>query len=171
MHLSLIVAASDNRVIGLAGKIPWHLPADMRYFRKKTEGHPIIMGRKTFQSIGKVLPNRRNIVISRQEFPAKPLEFDVAHSLEEALKIAQSVSSTRSSPEDEVFVIGGGEIYAQALPLADRIYFTHVYGKFEGDAFFPMLDPHQWHEIDREDHAANAENPCNYSFITYERQR
>ena len=122
MILSLIVAAANHRVIGNQGKIPWKLPADMKYFRQKTEGHPIIMGRKTFQSIGKVLPSRRNIVITRHEFPANPLEFDVAHSLEDAIAIAK-----KDAPE-EIFVIGGGEIYAQAMPLADRIYFTHVHG-------------------------------------------
>ena len=164
MILSLIAAASDNRVIGNKGEIPWKLPADLKYFRQKTEGHPIIMGRKTFQSIGKPLPKRRNIVISRHEFPGKPLEFDVAHSLEDAIAIAK-----KDNPE-EIFVIGGGEIYKQALPLADRIYFTHIHGIFDGDAFFPQLDPKEWVETARDDHNADAENPHDYSFITYERQ-
>lgn len=165
MILSLIVAAANHRIIGNRGRIPWKLPADLRYFRRKTEGHPVIMGRKTFQSIGRVLPNRRNIVITRQDFPQKPLEFDVAHSLQEALDIAK-----KDSPE-EIFVIGGGEIYAQAMPLADRIYFTHVHAEFEGDTVFPPIDPREWVEAARDDHPANADNTHDYSFIVYERRR
>ena len=129
--LSLIVAASRNGVIGAGGKLPWHLPADLQRFKKLTMGHPILMGRKTFKSIGKPLPGRTNIVITRQEgFQACGAA--VAHSLEEALQMCEK--------EAEVFVIGGAEIYKQALPLADKIYLTRVEQDFEGDTFLPAID-------------------------------
>ncbi len=160
MRTALIVAASENNVIGNKGKIPWNLPADLKYFRKLTEGHLVIMGRKTYESIGHPLPRRRNIVISRQEgFKAEGCE--VVKSLEEALKIAEG--------EGEVFVIGGGEIYKQALPLADRVYLTRVHAQIEGEAFFPEVSK-GWVEMSREPHEADAEHAHSFTFFTYERR-
>ena len=156
--LSLIVAASRNGVIGAGGKLPWRLPADLKRFKAITLGHPILMGRKTFESIGKPLPGRTNIVITRQR-GLEACGATVAHSLEEALQICEG--------QDEVFVIGGAEIYKQALPLADRIYLTHIDQDFEGDAFFPKLDPAAWKETAREEFP--AESPP-HSFLTYERK-
>ena len=156
--LSLIVAASRNGVIGAGNKLPWHLPADLKRFKQLTMGHPILMGRKTFESIGKPLPGRTNIVITRQEgFQA--CGATVAHSLEEALQICEG--------QEEVFVIGGAEIYKQALPLADRIYLTRVDADFEGDTFLPALDPARWKETAREEFPAG---PLPHSFLTLARR-
>ncbi len=161
MTLSLIVAASENHVIGKGGKIPWHLPADLKHFRDLTQGHPVIMGRKTYESIGHPLPNRTNIVITRGK-EVKIEGCTIVHSLEDALRIV--------SDSPEVFVIGGGEIYKEALPLADRIYLTRVHAIVEGDAFFPEIDPKQWREVSRERHAADAEHLYPYTFLVYERK-
>lgn len=141
--ISLIAALSENRVIGIKNHLPWNLPEDLKRFRTLTSGHPIIMGRKTFESIGKPLPKRENIVITRD--PAYAREgIRVASSLESAIEIARA-----GSPQ-EIFVIGGAEIYRLALPLADRLYLTLVSGQFEGDAFFPDWSVHAWTETSRE---------------------
>lgn len=175
MIISLVAAASDNNVIGAKGKIPWHLPADLKFFRKLTEGHPVIMGRKTYESIGHPLPRRRNIVISRQEgFKAEGCE--VVKSLEEALECCSSLQpSPRLRPAgksdvSEVFIIGGGEIYKQALSLADRIYLTRVHVQIEGDAFFPKI-LEGWIEKSRERHEPDSENSYAYTFLTYEKKK
>ncbi len=164
MIVSLIAAASENNVIGNKGALPWKLPADMRFFRKTTEGHPVLMGRKTYQSIGRPLPKRRNIVISRHEFPGKPMEFDVAHSVEEAIAMC------KDDPSGEIFIIGGGEIYRQAMHLAHRIYLTRVHAIVEGDAFFPEVSSKEWQETSRVDHPADAENQHPFSFILFEKR-
>src|ERR1043165_1052456 len=133
--ISLIVAMSENRVIGRGGKLPWHLPADLRHFKELTTGHSIIMGRKTFDSIGKPLPNRRNIVITHdRDFRAAGIE--LAQNLQSALPLTQN--------EDEVFVIGGAQIFEQSLPRADRIHLTIVHANIEGDTFFPPIDRDDW---------------------------
>jgi dihydrofolate reductase len=163
MIISLIAAASENNVIGRAGEIPWHLPDDLKFFRTKTQGHPIIMGRKTMQSMGKPLPNRHNIVISSHEFPGPPLEFDVVHSLPEALDLAKKDSS------EEIFVIGGGQIYNLALPLANRIYLTRVHTTLDGDAFFPILNFGEWKETARQEHLPDEKHQFAFTFLTYER--
>ena len=153
--LSLIVAASRNGVIGAGGKLPWRLPADLQRFKQITMGHPILMGRKTFESIGKPLPGRTNIVITRQKsFQCSGTT--VAHSLEEALRICEE--------ETEVFVIGGAEIFRQALPLADRIYLTRIEKDFEGDTLLFDIDPAAWKEASREDFLTD---PLPHSFLTY----
>lgn len=159
MILSIIVAASDNNVIGNKGQLPWHLAADMRRMKELTMGHPLIMGRKTHESIGKALPGRRNIVITHQKMTFSGCE--VVSSLDEAL---QAVAS-----EKEAFIFGGGEIYRQAMDKVDRIYLTRVHATVEGDSFFPAIDPAQWREVARENHPSDAENEYPYSFITYER--
>lgn len=135
------------------------MAADMKRMKELTRGHPLIMGRKTHESIGRALPGRRNIVITHQKMTFPGCE--VVASLDEAL---QSVKN-----EPETFIFGGGEIYRQAMNKADRIYLTRVHATVEGDAFFPAIDPAQWREVAREDHPADVENEYQYSFITYER--
>ena len=158
MNVSLIVAASRNGVIGAGGKLPWHLPADLQRFKQLTMGHPILMGRKTYESIGKPLPGRTNIVITRQT-GFQCCGTTVAHSLEEALLICEN--------EKETFVIGGAEIFKQALPLADRIYLTRINRDFEGDTFLFDINPSAWKEISREDFPADS---LPHTFLTYERK-
>lgn len=160
--ISLIVAVSDNNVIGDKGKLPWQLPADLRRFKELTLGHPIIMGRKTYESIGRALPGRRNIVITRDKnYLCHGV--DVAHSWNQALSLCNS--------KDEVFIIGGGEIYKIALPLADRIYLTRVHISARGDTYFPEIDPADWIETGREDYPADAANPYAHTFFIYERKK
>ena len=156
MLVSLIVAASQNNVIGKNNQLPWRLPEDLKRFKQLTMGHPILMGRKTFESIGKPLPGRTNIVITRQR-GLEACGAAVVHSMEEALQICEG--------QEEVFVIGGAEIYKQALPLADRIYLTHIDQDFEGDTFLPAIDPAQWKETSRQDFPASADTPPPHSFL------
>jgi dihydrofolate reductase len=160
MKLSLIVAMADNHVIGHNNRLPWHLPADLKHFRAITLGKPVLMGRKTWESIGRPLPGRTNIVITRN---ADYLAADcvVVHSLDEALRAAGSAA--------EVMVIGGAELYRQALPQADTLYLTLVHGEFEGDTRFPDWRPDDWRETARIDHGPDHRNPHAYSFITLER--
>ena len=156
--IALVVAMAENRVIGKENKLIWHLPADLKFFKNLTTGHPIIMGRKTYESIGKPLPNRTNIIITRQaDFTAEGCL--VAHSLTEALMMAQQLDS-------DIFVIGGAEIYKQAMFLADTIYLTEVHHTFEGDTFFPEIDSVLWHETSREEHKADEKNPYDHAFVT-----
>lgn len=149
---------STNWVIGREGGLPWRLSEDLKRFKSLTMGHPIIMGRKTFESIGKVLPGRQNIVISRQ----KGLQIEgvtVVPSLEQALEVGRA-------QEQEVFIVGGGEIYRLALPLIQKLYLTLVNATVEGDAFFPVFDWNEWVELNREERL----DPLAYSFITLERK-
>lgn len=166
IHISLIAALAENRCIGIDNKLPWYLPEDLKYFKAATTGKPIIMGRTTFDSLGKPLPNRTNIVITRNaEFAHEGVK--VAHSLEEALKISEAVAHIQGG--DEVVVIGGAQIYALALPLADRLYLTEVHKSVEGDAFFPEFDKAQWSEVERRRfHYEPA--ALDYSFVIYQRQ-
>lgn len=158
--ISLIVAMARNRVIGQSGRMPWHLPADLRNFRKLTMGKPIVMGRKTFESIGKALPGRRNIVVTRQQnYQARDCR--VVDSLERAL--------TENRACREVMIIGGAEIYSLALPRADRIYLTLIDCEIEGDATFPELVQTQWRQIERIDRPADHENAYAFSFIVLDR--
>jgi dihydrofolate reductase len=160
MRLSIIVAMSENRVIGRGGRLPWHLPPDLKRFKALTTGHTIIMGRRTFESIGKPLPQRRSIVITRN--PAwRAQGVEVANNLNQALAMAKN--------EDEVFVIGGAEIFHQALPQADRMYFTLIHADIEGDTYFPQIDLSQWRLEKEQHHEANAKNPHAFSFRVYER--
>ena len=155
--ISLIAAASRNGVIGNKGKLPWRLPADLKRFKQLTMGHPILMGRKTFESIGKPLPGRTNIVVTRQK-GFQCCGTTAAHSLEEALLICEE--------QPEVFVIGGAEIFRQALPLAGRIHLTRIHRDFEGDTRLFDIDPAAWKETSREEFPAG---PLPFSFITLER--
>lgn len=150
----------ESRVIGAGGKIPWHLPADFAHFKAVTMGHPIIMGRKTFESIGHALPGRTNIIITRDAgYRAEGCL--VAGSLEEALAFAKKENA------HEAFVIGGEQIYRAALGMADTVYLTKVKGEFKGDAFFPKLDETEWRLAASEPHVKDAANPFDYEFLTY----
>jgi dihydrofolate reductase len=158
--VSIIVAVAANGVIGRDGDLPWHLPSDLRHFKRTTMGHFLIVGRKTWEEVGKPLPGRTMVVVTRD----RGLRIDdviVVHSLEEALEAARG--------DDEVFVAGGGEIYRQALPLADRVYMTRIHADFEGDTIFPELDGDQFRLVERSDHEPDDRDPFPYSFLVYER--
>ena len=161
MIISLIAAMGKDRVIGIANRLPWRLPADMKHFRALTLGKPVLMGRKTFDSIGKPLPGRTNIVVS-QDPDFQPEGVTVARSVAEALAAGREA--------DEIMVIGGASFYAQLLPQAQRLYITEIHHAFAGDAFFPAWDPREWREIERDDHAADGDNIYPYSFITLARR-
>ena len=163
MIVSAIVATSKSGVIGKDNDIPWYLPADLKYFKKTTLNHHIIMGRKTFQSIGRPLPKRTNIVLTRDGFfvASKCL---VAHSLEGALEMAFD------NEEKEVFIIGGGQIYELALPYLDRVYLTQVDIDVAGDVTFPTLPESDWEEISSEAHLPDDKNEYGYTFKVYERK-
>lgn len=163
MTLVLIAALASNRAIGRENRLLWRLPEDLKRFRALTSGHPVVMGRKTFESIGRPLPNRPNLVITRQPAWTAP-GVQVFGSLEAALEAARVLPGS-----EEVFVIGGGEVYAQALPLADRLELTWVNGEFEADAFFPGFDPVEWIETAREEHSGGSELP--FAFVTLKRRR
>ncbi|RCS58663.1 dihydrofolate reductase [Parvibium lacunae] len=158
-NLSLIVATAKNRAIGINNTLPWHLPEDLRYFKTLTTGHTIIMGRKTYESIGKPLPNRRNIVISRQTSYA-PEGVSVFHTLDVALAAC--------AQEQEVFLIGGAMLYEQALPLTQRLYITEIDLDVAGDAFFPPIPP-AFKEVWRETHVNSTTPPIRFSFTRWER--
>lgn len=163
MKISMIAAMAENRVIGSDGKIPWDVPADMKYFMRMTKGKPVIMGRKTFESLpGGALPRRQNIVITRQE-NYTPEGADVAPSLIEALALVRDT-------QEEIMICGGGEVYRLALPVARRIYLTEIHMVAVGDATFPELDPQEWREVLREFHKAGPQDSADCSFVIYERK-
>src|SRR5260221_2810729 len=159
MIITIVVAISENHVIGKDNKLLWRLPNDLKHFKEITTGHTIIMGRQIYDSVGKPLPNRRNIVITRQNITIPGCE--VVNSIEAALALCAG--------EPEVFIVGGAEIYKQAIKLTDRIYLTIVHKDFEGDSFFPNINKDEWKEVSREDHEPDHKNPLPYSFITLER--
>lgn len=166
MRLSMIVAQAQNRVIGRENKLPWYLPGDLKYFKQVTMGKPVIMGRKTYESIGKPLPGRLNVVITRDT--AYRLEgAKVVHSLAEAIELSESQAFIDGV--EEAMIIGGEQIYAQALPLAERLYVTQVHAEVEGDAYFPALLLSEWDELGRDDFKAEGPNPFDYSFVVYQR--
>ncbi len=160
--VSLVVAADEEGGIGRGGGLPWHLPADLKHFRALTMGKPVIMGRRTWESIGRPLPGRRNVVVSRQPSLQVP-GCEVAGSLDDALRLVDDAA--------EACVIGGAEIYRLALPLADLIHLTRVHARVEADTFLPPLDPREWRLQSREEHAADERHAYPFSFITLERRR
>nr|AIA14953.1 Dihydrofolate reductase [uncultured bacterium] len=162
MILSMIVAASENGVIGKDGTMPWRLPAESAYFREVTLGHPVITGRKNYEAMGRPLPGRLNIVITRQTDYEVPKGVIVVHSLAEALKLPQVQS------EQEVFIIGGAEIYQQAMPLADKLYLTTVHAQIDGNTFF-KYDPGQWQLEWSQHHPADAENKYSFTLQRFQR--
>jgi dihydrofolate reductase len=162
MIISLVVAAASNNAIGKDGQMPWHLPNDMKHFKNVTWGMPVVMGRKTFESLGKALPGRKNIVITRQEGWTADNTV-VVKSLEDALFVAGQTDA------QEVMVIGGGEIYKAYFEKAKRIYMTRVEATPDADTFFPAIDGKQWQLISQRNHEADEKNPFNYSFQQWER--
>ena len=165
MRVTLIAALAKGRVLGRDGEIPWRLPADLRRFQQRTMGHHLVVGRRTWESIGRPLPGRRMVVVTRQTGYRAP-GARVVGSLDEALRVAEAAG------ESEVFVAGGGEIYRQALPRADRLDLTEVEWEVEaGDTFFPEIDQAAWREVSREAHPADERNPHPYTFVVYQRRR
>ncbi|GAA3983187.1 dihydrofolate reductase [Hymenobacter antarcticus] len=161
--VSFVVAVAENGVIGYKGELPWsHLPDDLRHFKRLTLGHPVVMGRRTYDSLGRALPKRPNIVITRQADWTAP-GCETAASVLNALARAHEL-------DEEVCVIGGGEIYREALPAADVIYLTEVHHSFEGDAYFPDLSPTDWREETRERHEADERHAYAFSFVTLRRR-
>ncbi len=162
MRTSIIVARAENGVIGIGNRMPWHLPEDLKFFRRVTMGKPVIMGRRTMESIGRALPGRANIVISRQPDLA-PEGFTVVPSLDAALDAARAVGA------DEAMVIGGAQIYAQAIDRAQRLYVTEVHASYEGDTRFETPEPADWREVSRDRQPAAEGRPA-CSWVIYERR-
>lgn len=162
MIISLVVAMSRNCAIGNAGGMPWHLPADLKHFKRITMDKPIIMGRKTYDSIGRALPGRLNIVITRDK-NWQADEVYVAHSVDDALRAAAEY--------EEVMIIGGANLYEQLLPNADRLYITEIDAEFPADTYFPAIDTDDWQETARETREADEKNPYRCNFVTLERKK
>jgi dihydrofolate reductase len=160
MITSIVVAISENNAIGKNNQLLWYLPADLKHFKNITTGHTVIMGRKTYDSMGKPLPNRRNIIITRQDITIEGCE--VVKSIADALALGAG--------EKEIFILGGAEIYKQSINLTDRIYLTIVHQKFDADSFFPEINYDEWRETEREDHQPDEKNKLAYSFITLDRR-
>ena len=159
-RIALIAALAENRVIGRENRLPWRLPADLRRFKSVTMGKPVIMGRKTYESIGKPLPGRSNIVVTRDpDYRAQGCQ--VVHSLEQALEAGAGHA--------EVMVIGGAELYREALGRAERMYLTLIRAEVDGDTLFPDIEPQQWRELERESHCADEKNQYDYDFVTLQR--
>lgn len=166
MTLSIIVAMADNRVIGLNNQMPWHLPADLAWFKKNTLNKPVIMGRKTFESIGRPLPSRHNIIISKQA----PSESNSTQNVSWVQSIDAAIVLAQEQNVDEAFIIGGGNIYKQTLPLANRLYLTHIDAKLQGDTYFPDYLPEQWQVIHQESHQPDDKNRYLCRFEILERK-
>lgn len=165
--LCLVVAVARNGVIGRDNDLPWRLPKDLAYFKRVTMGHPIIMGRKTFDSIGRPLPGRCNVVVTQQtQWHAEGVE--VVHSLSEALDLARA--RAREQGVDQIMLIGGAQLFVPALSMAQRLYLTQVHADVAGDTYFPEFEPGDWDEIEREDCFADDSNPFDYSFVVYNRR-
>lgn len=160
MKISIIVAMDANGVIGSDNELPWHLPADLQHFKKTTMGKPILMGRKTYESIGRPLPGRTNIVITRDS-RYQAAGCVVVNSIDAAMEAA--------GEQDEIMVIGGAEFYRQVLPHTNTIYLTRIHATFDGDTAFPELKDADWREVERSDQAADEKNPHDYSFIRLDR--
>ena len=163
MIISQIAAMSKNRVIGKDNKLPWHMPDDLAYFFRTTRGRHIIMGRKNFEANGQALPNRINIVVTRQASYNAP-GCIVVPGIEEALEHA------RKNGETEAFIVGGGEIYEASMPETERIYLTIIDVELEGDVFFPELDEEEWKVVREEKHGADIKNPYDFTYFVYERK-
>ena len=164
MKISMIAAMAHHRVIGKDQKMPWHLPADLAFFKKTTLGSPILMGRKTYESIGRPLPGRLNLVVTRN--PNLKIEgCEVVSSLEQALSIAEE----KSSASKEIFIVGGSHLYKSFLEKADRLYLTMIDAEIAGDTFFPDYTQYNWKEVERIEHQVDAKNAYPYSFVTLDR--
>ncbi len=179
MIISIIAAIAKNRVIGKNNRLPWHLPADLKRFKQITMGKPVIMGQKTFESIGKPLPGRTNIVLTWDK-NFNPKGCIISHSIQEALKVvnnlppAENFNSSRGLDiplTKEVIICGGASIYKQFLPLTHKMYLTLIEADFDGDAFFPEFNWQEWQEIERIENQPNKENPYKFTFITLKRKK
>lgn len=159
--LSIIYACDENNNIGLNGDMPWHLPNDLAYFKRVTSGHHVIMGRKTFDSIGKALPNRKNTIITRQPWDRM-----------EGVSVVHDISEVKQfeTTSEEVFIIGGGQIYAYALPFVQKIYQTRIHASFEGDTTFPPVKEEEWEVVFQEFHQSDEKNKYDHTFYVYERK-
>ena len=161
--LAIVVAAAENNVIGKDNDLIWHLPADLKHFKSLTMGHPMIMGRKTFEAIGKPLPGRTSIIItSQKDYQAEGCV--VVHSLEEA------IAKGRELDAEQVSIVGGANVYKQALPLTDILYLTRVHASFEGDVYFPELPDDTWQVVEQEHHEPDEKNKYSYTFLTLKRK-
>ncbi|MEK7708806.1 MAG: dihydrofolate reductase [Pseudomonadota bacterium] len=165
LRLSLLVAMAKNRVIGRDNKLPWHLPADLKHFKFLTMGQTIVMGRKTYESIGKPLPGRVNIIITRQEGYEVP-GATVVSSIDDALLMCEKIRSING----ENFIIGGEELYRQTLKICQRIYITEIQRDFEGDVHFPEVDPNEWEETQRDKHISENDTNLEYHFVVLDRK-
>ncbi len=166
MKISMIVAVADNGAIGKDNKMLWHIPEDFKYFKATTMGKPMIMGRKTFESIGRPLPGRLNVVVTRdQNWQADGVL--VCHDLDDALSAAFAEAEAKNA--GEVMIVGGAQIYAMMMDRAERIYYTEVHCEYDYDAAFPALDKAIWQEVSREDHQGDGQGKPNYSFVVFER--
>ena len=165
MIKSIMVARSDNQVIGKDNDLVWHMPADLKYFKETTMGHYAIMGRKTYEAVDKPLPGRTNVIVTRQSDYRRE-GCIVVHSVEEALALGEE------NGQEEVFILGGSQIYELTLArdLVDRIYLTEINAEFDGDSFFPEIDMAQWREVKREEHEADKKNPHPYAFVVLEKK-
>lgn len=166
IKVALVVAAARNGVIGIHNTLPWTLPSELKLFKELTTGHPIVMGRKTYEAIGRPLKDRENIVVTRGEIIDDPTVHTV-NSIEEGIALATRFAINRKVKE--VMVVGGGQIYEQTLPLADRIYFTKVDMEVEGDTLFPDLNPERWKEIARKEHKAGPDDNADFTIVTLDR--
>lgn len=166
MKKIIVAAYADNRVIGRAGDLPWHLPADLAFFERTIADGWLLSGRRSYESAqGKAIftPDRQVVVVTQQK-DYQALGHSVAHTLSEAVQQAEQAGAGK------LYILGGGEIYRQAIDIADQLIITEVHATFTGDAFFPPIDARQWREAKRQDHAADAENPYAYSFVTWQRR-
>ena len=164
-RLSILVAMARNRVIGHKNQLPWYLPADLKHFKSLTMGHPIVMGRKTYESIGRPLPGRTNIILTHQKILEVPGAI-VVHSIESALQKCQE----NNAVQHESFIIGGENLYRQTLPYCQRLYITEIQKDFDGDAFFPEFDSNEWQEAQRDQHFSEGNDIFEYHFVIFDRK-
>lgn len=162
--ISFLVAMDKNKTIGLDNDLPWRLPNDLKFFKEKSTGNTIIMGRKTYESMGKPLPHRKNVVLTKKQT-------DFPDEIEVINKIDTIYDWDTTNPEKELFVIGGGNIFRQVMPQADRMYITWIDEAFEGDTYFPDFDESDWELTSKEKGEKNEKNPYNYYFLQYDRKR
>ncbi len=163
MNIAIIAGIGINRELGKENKLLWYLPNDLKYFRKMTNGHTVIMGRKTYESIGKALPGRNNIVITKDTTYTNN-DTKIVHSIEEALELAKKIEE-----HAEIFIIGGAQIYEQGIPYANMLYITHIDGTFDADTFFPLIDTNVWRKLSEEKHEKDEHHKYNYTFAVYKK--
>lgn len=163
--ISFIAAITQNHVMAKDNKLPWRLPTDLAYYHAKVEGHVTIMGRKTFEVVKSHLTNREKVVITQTDASFHPYDVKVVHSIDEALGVAHSYA------DEEVMVIGGGQVFAEMLPFADRLYLTEIDATLDGDVFFPEFDHDEWAETSREHHTKNDRDQYNFDFVVYDRRK